>query len=296
MSCVGVLTEERYLNPREKNYYINNILTEDSLIIAELERLNISCSRIAWDSNPNLSSFKFILFRTTWNYFEKLNLFVEFLKKHKDSVTMINSYEQIMWNLDKKYLFELKSIGINIPKSMMIHQKSTTTLKSVLMKNKWKEVVIKPCVSAAAWNTYRVSVKEVVKFEPLFKSLVKKQDMLVQEFQKNIISTGEVSLIVIDGVFSHAVKKIAQPGDFRVQDDFGGTVHKYQPSEKEVSFALNVVNSIEGQPIYARVDCILDNNLELALSEVELIEPELWFRMGRASAKKLASAIKKRYF
>ena len=67
-------------------------------------------------------------------------------------------------------------------------------------------------------------------------------------------------------------------GDYRVQDDFGGTIHDYQALEKEKLFAEMVVRACDPSPYYARVDLVWDNNNELAVGELELIEPELWFR------------------
>jgi len=99
--------------------------------------------------------------------------------------------------------------------------------------------------------------------------------------------------MVIDGKFTHAVLKIAKKGDFRVQDDFGGTVHNYKPTSEEIDFAERVVKACELNPIYARVDMFTDNDGQLAVSELELIEPELWFRKNPDAADKLAFAIKK---
>jgi hypothetical protein len=39
------------------------------------------------------------------------------------------------------------------------------------------------------------------------------------------------------------------------------------------------------------VDAIWDNNNNLALAELELIEPELWFRNHPEAAEKLADAV-----
>ena len=61
--------------------------------------------------------------------------------------------------------------------------------------------------------------------------------MIFQEFLNNIIDNGEISLIIIGGKYTHAVKKIAKKGDFRVQDDHGGKVIEYQPSMEEIKFA-----------------------------------------------------------
>ena len=44
-------------------------------------------------------------------------------------------------------------------------------------------------------------------------------------------------------------------------------------------------------PIYARVDIVYDNNNQPSLSELELIEPELWFRNNPKAAEKLAKKL-----
>jgi hypothetical protein len=94
--------------------------------------------------------------------------------------------------------------------------------------------------------------------------------------------------VVIGGHFTHAMLKKARTGDFRVQDDFGGTLHPYVASQPEITFAEEVVSHCRQQPYYARVDAIWDNQNLLAISELELIEPELWFRFNPAAADRLA--------
>jgi hypothetical protein len=43
--------------------------------------------------------------------------------------------------------------------------------------------------------------------------------------------------------------------------------------------------------MYGRVDMFYDNNNILAIGELELIEPELWFRFCPEAADKLANEI-----
>ena len=100
-------------------------------------------------------------------------------------------------------------------------------------------------------------------------------------------------MMVINGKFTHAVLKIAKQGDFRVQDDYGGSVYEYKPTEDDIVFAENTVKTCLELPIYARVDIFTDNEGLTALAELELIEPELWFRNNSKAATVLASAIKK---
>ena len=116
--------------------------------------------------------------------------------------------------------------------------------------------------------------------------------MIIQVFQDSVVTVGEVSLMIIDGKYSHAVLKRVKRGDFRVQDDFGGSVVLYQPSQKEISFANNVITTLPFKPLYGRVDIVLDNTGHIALSELELIEPEMWFRLNHNSSIKMARAIK----
>jgi len=287
---VAILTEKRYLNPQPDDWYVSNIIKEDGLVELGLRDLGVSCSRVAWDDNFNPSDFRFALFRTTWNYFEQLDDFMRFLKKCEKRISFINPYHQIIWSLDKKYLLFLRDCGINIPETHLVKKGSPIDLKSFCSKNHWEEIVIKPCISAAAWNTHYIK-KVSSDSQNLINSLVKDQDMLIQVFQKNILTSGEISMMMINGEYSHAVLKKTKPGDFRVQDDFGGTVSVYSPKNREIEFANRVIKALPFHTIYARVDIILDNRGLIALSELELIEPEMWFRLHPISARNLGLAI-----
>jgi hypothetical protein len=117
--------------------------------------------------------------------------------------------------------------------------------------------------------------------------------MILQEYQKQITTKGEISLMLFGGEYSHAVLKKAKPGDFRVQDDFGGTVHAYMPSDQAIRFAENALAQCPELPIYARVDLFWNNEDDLVLGELELIEPELWFREAAQSAELCALAIQR---
>jgi hypothetical protein len=115
--------------------------------------------------------------------------------------------------------------------------------------------------------------------------------MIIQDYQKNITTKGEIALVFFGDKYSHSVLKMVKKGDFRVQDDFGGSIHAYTPNQNEIDFAKKVISAINLLPDYARVDLIWDNNSDLCLSELELIEPELWFRKENTAAKSLTEQI-----
>jgi glutathione synthase/RimK-type ligase-like ATP-grasp enzyme len=84
---------------------------------------------------------------------------------------------------------------------------------------------------------------------------------------------------------------VAKPGDFRVQDDHGGTVHEYQPTQEQIALAERAVAACRPRPVYGRVDLIRDNDGRLAVMELELIEPELWLRFHPPAAEAFADGI-----
>ena len=286
---VVVLTDSRYVNPLKTNTYISNVLREDELVINALKEKNLSVVKKDWnDSIFDWETTRSILFRSTWDYFDKFGLFKKWFSKTKKKCLMINSTETIEWNIDKHYLLDLQEHQIPIPNSEFIKRGSSIDLLLLMQKKNWNEIVVKPTISGAAKNTYRLKEEEIIQFGPTWEKLIYKEDFIVQEFQNNVITEGEVAMIVIGGKFTHAVLKKAKEGDFRVQDDFGGSIAIYNPSEEMVKLAEKCTRILTPIPSYARVDIIWDNLRELAVSELELIEPELWFRLNPNAAQKLA--------
>ena len=286
---VVVLTDSRYVNPLKTNTYISNVLREDELVINALKEKNLSVVKKDWnDSIFDWETTRSILFRSTWDYFDKFELFKKWFNKTKNKCLMINSTEAIEWNIDKHYLLDLQEHQIPIPNSEFIKRGSSIDLSLLMQKKNWNEIVVKPTISGAAKNTYRLKEEEIIQFGPTWEKLIYKEDFIVQEFQNNVITEGEVAMIVIGGKFTHAVLKKAKEGDFRVQDDFGGSIAIYNPSEEMVKLAEKCTRILTPIPSYARVDIIWDNLWELAVSELELIEPELWFRLNPNAAQKLA--------
>ena len=294
MIDIVILTDSRYINPKKRDWYIEQVLTEDKILEDKFKDQGLKVLKKDWaDTNFDWKSTKSVIFRTTWDYFEKFDLFSNWIKSTRSKTKFINSYNTIIWNIDKHYLKDLSDLGINIPKTIFINKNQKTTLESLFKKTKFKEAIIKPTISGAARETYRINNKNHHQFEHIFSNLVSNEDMIFQEFLNNIIDNGEISLIIIGGKYTHAVKKIAKKGDFRVQDDHGGKVIEYQPSLEEIKFAEKCIEICPYKCIYARVDIIYDNNNEISISELELIEPELWFRNNQESAIKLATEVKK---
>ena len=290
---VVLLTDSRYVNPSKIDPYIQNVLKEDGLVIEGLEKLNLKTIKKDWnDTNFNWSSTKSAIFRSTWDYFDQFSNFRNWLDIVKDQCYLINPYEQINWNLDKHYLLDLQKLDLPIVESIFVSKKTQLNLETISKSKNWKDIVIKPTISGAARHTYHLKNDEIKKFQDKWVSLTNNEDFMVQEFQKNILSSGEIAIMLFGGEYSHSVLKKAKKGDFRVQDDFGGSVEKINPSLDIIKLAEKTIKSLKTMPLYARVDIIFDNGNKPVISELELIEPELWFRFKKESAYKLAEFVK----
>lgn len=295
---VVLLTQNRYVNPTELTKSAQNILKEDALLQEALEELGLKVCRKAWDDTQfDWSSAHALLFRATWDYFERIDEFKSWLQEVRQQALLINPADLIEWNLDKHYLLELENRGIRIPNTLLLEKGSTSTLKEHYAELQAqgatdKRCVLKPCISGGAWHTYLIEADQIDEFEEVYRTLIAQESFLLQEFQFNVPEEGERSYMVFGGEFSHAVLKKAKAGDFRVQDDFGGSLHQCMPTEEEQAIAMKVVEACPGNALYARVDLFKDNHNEWALAEIELIEPELWFRKNKQSASRLADAVK----
>lgn len=288
---VVIATCDKYVAPQNITLYVQNILTEEKLLVDALVQKGLKVGKKSWsDENFDWSQTDKVLIRTTWDYFERFEEWKSWLNLVSQKTELINPVELVRWNMDKHYLGDLARRGINVPETHYIEKGISTSLRKLHMKTGWKETILKPCVSGASRHTYKLNADNIEAHEAIFQKLIQNEAFMLQPFQKNIVK-GEISLMVMGGQFTHAVLKVAKPGDFRVQDDFGGTVQPYQPSAAEMDFAEKAVAACKPTPYLARVDIIRDNKDELAIIEIELIEPELWFRLNPNATEVLAAAI-----
>jgi glutathione synthase/RimK-type ligase-like ATP-grasp enzyme len=292
---VVILTESRYENPPSVDWYVGNLLHEDNLLRLELKQRGLSVVRVDWASADfDWTRARAAIFRSTWDYFDRYAEFSVWLDRVEPLVELINAAPLVRWNCDKHYLLDLEQRGVHCVPTNMIEPGDRRSLVEVLGKIDFTEAILKPAIGGAGRHTYRLNATNVDEHEAIYRGLIAREAMLLQPFQNSVLANGEISLVVIGGKFTHAVHKRGKPGDFRVHDDHGGTVALHEATEEEIAFALEAVLACNPPPLYARVDLVRDNNGQLAVMELELIEPELFFRFHPAAAGWTADAIRER--
>lgn len=289
---VLILTEERYRDPDPADWYQGQIAREEGLLAEALAAQGLVAARRPWsDPTVDWRRCRSALFRSTWDYFDRFAEFSSWLGRVSACTRLFNPADLIRWNIDKRYLGELGRQGVAIVPTRFVERGEAATLAGVMDACGWTEAVFKPVVSGAARLTHRVRRERLDAHEALFARCVAAEAMMVQAFEPAILDEGELSLVVIAGRTTHAVRKTPRAGDFRVQDDHGGSVHAHLPSVEECAFAEAAVAACPSAPVYARVDVVRGADGGLRLMELELVEPELFFRFHPPAAQALATAI-----
>lgn len=291
---VALLTERRYLAAQADagDWYLDNILRDDRLLQDALAGLGLSSQRVDWsDPGQDWSRFGCAVFRTTWDYFDRFDAFDAWLDRVQPLTRLCNPAATIRWNMDKHYLADLDAAGVPVVRTRFIERGTRVRLQDLLDEAGWDEAVVKPCVSGAARHTYRVDRSNAAALDATIGGLLASEAFLLQPFERGIVEHGEDSLVMLDGRYSHAVRKRAKAGDFRVQDDHGGSVQACRPGAEQIALAERAIAACGCAPAYGRVDMVQVDAGRHAVMELELIEPELWLRLHPPAATAFAAAI-----
>lgn len=228
------------------------------------------------DASVKWSDYDCLIFRTTWDYFNYPAQFAAWLDTIEQlNIKTLNPIQVVKRNQHKFYLQDLQNQGIAIIPTVFI-PKGTGLDLSFLAQNNWTQAVIKPAISGGSYATRLFSTNEIDKITAEYAEVALERDLLVQPFMPEIQSMGEISILFFNGQFSHAILKKPKADDFRVQSQFGGDYHIYQPDAALVETAAHIIKTFSEDLLYARVDGILKDGVFL-LMEVELIEPDLYF-------------------
>lgn len=264
-----------------------NMVPDEVELLSVFENAGVNFDVIIWDQ-VDWTQYKNVLIRTPWDYSEKSELFLQKISKAMQAnVNIIHSPDIIRWNMDKKYLIELSS-KMKVVRTECVEQFDPQTAASYFKVLGVNDLVFKPKIGAGGRDTFKVGIKDDLSVL----DGLKKQSVLIQPYISSISEIGEYSFIFFDGEFSHAVLKKVKEGEFRVQDDHGGTVSGYEPNEDEVLQIKKMLNALKYKTVYARVD-VVKHEGQFLLMEMEIIEPELFFRFSKNGMENFVNAVKK---
>jgi hypothetical protein len=281
---------------------------DDKPFHAELARLGVEAPQVPWDAEGvDWGSFDAVLIRTTWDYQERRDAFVAWAERVAAVTRLFNPFGVVRWNTHKSYLRDLEARGVPVIPTAWLAAGSRADVGRILEERGWRRAFIKPAVGATARETLRFDAGRVGEAQRHVERLLPREDLLVQPYLARVETEGECSAIFIDGELTHGVRKVPVAGDYRVQDDFGAKDGPWAMSAAEGELARRVVEAAGAHPakrrldaqsraqlLYARVDFLRDDEGALRVTELELVEPSLFFRHGRHAATKLAEGLVRR--
>lgn len=242
---------------------------------------------VAWDdAKADWSAYAAVIIGTTWDYWDRLDEFLAALERIEGQTRLFNSSALVRWNARKTYLRELETKDAKLIPTLWLEVADEAAAKAAFDTLGADDLVFKRQVGAGAKDQHRLKRGEPIP--------AMRHPMMVQPFLKMIQDEGELSFIFIDGDFSHALIKRAQPGDYRIQSTYGGREEKITPSTDDLAAARAIIAALDEAPLYGRVDMLRGPDGSLLLMELEVIEPYLYPIEGPELGERMAAGIARR--
>ncbi len=236
--------------------------------------LGLTIDPLLWDDAADCAAeFDAFLPLMVWDYFEGNEArFLDTMREANTTAPVFNPPSLLHWNSDKRYLQDMAANGAKVIPTLSVETVTEAGTNAAFEQFAAARIVIKPQVGGGAWRQVLHSKGNSWPDA----ELLPPGQALIQPFLPSVTEEGEYSFLYFGGVFSHALVKTAKPGDYRIQSAFGGQETIYQPSAEELAEANNILATLDSPPLYARVDLLRGLDGDLALIELEMIEPYLY--------------------
>ncbi|MCA9295239.1 MAG: hypothetical protein KC983_01955 [Phycisphaerales bacterium] len=268
---------------------IPELTADDQRLLRAVRDRGVDARPAVWsDDSVPWADARVCVLRNTWDYYQHFPAFLAWLKSAP--VRFRNPLEIVTWNINKQYLRELNEAGVPIVDTIWVEPDGDFDLAAALTSHGWDEFIIKPVVGASAFKTLRANRHATfAQAEEHLQETRRHSAVMIQPFVESVLTEGELSLICFNGTFSHAVRKVPKMGDFRVQDEYGGSIEAMTPDAEALAVAQRCMEQID--TMYARVDLVRAADNTWRLIELELIEPALYLKWGDGAAERFADII-----
>lgn len=237
------------------------------------------------DDASGLQRFPLVLPLISWGYHTDHARWLRACHAWEASdIALANPASVLAWNSDKRYLGTFAERGVAMPATHWTDRVSAGVVEEAFDAFDADQLIVKPTVSGGAWKTLRLR-----RDEPLAGRLddAPPGAAMIQPYLPTIETEGETSLLFFGGTFSHAVNKRPVPGEFRIQEQFGGVYTPLaEPPPGALALARQALAAVDEPLLYARIDTVPDAHGRWLLMEAELIEPDFYLGAdpGRGAA------------
>ena len=267
---------------------------DDRYLLQALEERGVPVEPAVWeDPHRDWGEAGLVLIRSAWDYSYRRDQFVEWSERVARHTRLWNPPALVRWNTHKSYLCDLAEGGVPTVPTLLLPAGSEPHLEWLLAERGWDDAVLKAAVAQTGRYAMRTSLLDAASGQAHLDRLVPHEDMLLQPYVDSVEGRGEVSLMYVDGEFTHAVRKRAASGEFMVHHDYGGSERATRPTADESRVAAQALAAVPERALYARVDLVGGPGGEPLVMELEVVEPELFFRFSQAAVEHLAAAVER---
>lgn len=285
------MTKIAYVSYRIQEIYTSTTEDEELTLLNFLLDKGLSIERVIWnDPSVDWGKYNLALLKSPWDYTEHLSEFKQWLN-HLETlgIKLLNPFDKVRWNMDKHYLQEIEQAGLAVINSIFLEKGSHIDLETLLASFHVEKLIIKPCISAGARDTYILTADNFAEHQEHIDSLLKDNAFIAQPFMEEIYQ-GEWSFLFFNGKYSHCLLKVPKDGEFRVQHYYGGSVDVPETTDQYIIEASAYVDQFAQGCLYARVDGLIVD-AKLHLMELELIEPYLFLNTKPESLENYYQAL-----
>ncbi|PKN57139.1 MAG: hypothetical protein CVU56_12405 [Deltaproteobacteria bacterium HGW-Deltaproteobacteria-14] len=261
------------------------------VLAAGLAAAGVDARWIAWnggDAGQAWASFDLAVLRATWDYHLAVDRFLGWVDAVSAVTTVLNPPDVVRANAHKGYLNELAARGVPTVPTALVHPGRTEELADLAAARGWRDVVVKPAVSAGSHLTLRVAANDP-SGQGHLATVLATSDALVQPYLAGVEGDGERALVWIDGAFTHAVRKAP-----RFLGDDESVTGPLPIADDERAVATAALAPVASRLLYARVDLCRDDAGQPRVMELELIEPSLFLLQHPPALERLVAAIARR--
>ncbi len=232
-----------------------------------------------------------VLLGSAWDYQDRKDEFLARLDTlEQRGITVCNPPPVVRWNIDKGYLRDLAARGAPTVPTLWLEDVAAADVLAALDHFGTDRVVVKRQVGAGGMGQFAFT-----RDTPPDADWRMGRAAMIQPFLPAIVEEGEFTFFFVDGQFSHAVQKIAAPGEYRIQSLYGGKERDYSPAPADRAAAEAVIAALPfPAPLYCRIDMIRLPSGELAVMEAEMVEPYYYPEQSADLGTRMAEAVVKR--
>ncbi len=273
------------------------------MLVPALEALGASVTPAVWnDPSVDWDSFDLVVVRSTWDYTEHLDTFIDWAERVESVTRLQNRSSVLRWNTDKSYLGALDMAGLPVVPTTYLTADSDPLLDRdpFAVLGTGGDLVVKPTVSAGSKDTARYSPHQGSEAAVhLTRLLQQGRDVMLQPYLASVDTAGETGMVFLGGEFSHAFRKgpllldgpATVDGMFAVEqiDPRAATAAELDLARSTLAHAKKLTGVSD--MLYARVDVLAGQGGEPVLLELELTEPSWFLEQADGAAARAAEAI-----